>query len=292
MLVHLKLKQCSFEKMDKRVTEEVLDSHAAGAEAGTFVKKLIPKEAKKPVENIIGVIRGASKAQTLPFDDTHWRILTTSNFHNYNEVMNYHGQELERRVNAFCDGYDYWKERAKVMLNGMYNEADYHSREEIKEGYRMSINFREVPKHGNFLMDLADETNEALKKSIQDDTERKFIEGQKELWQRVLNVTSAFTEAMSKEARECKTPKGDIEYRAPYFKNSIAENIREVTELVPRLNLTGDSELNKLAADINQTLLACSPQELRDNPAKRTAAAQAGKDKVDAIQAAMAGVFA
>ena len=277
MLVRLKLTSSSFKKMDRKATDEFLDTKAAGQEAGKFTKQLLPSEAIKPVDKMIGAIRTANKNQTLPFDDTSWRILTTEHWHDHNKMMNALGTELESTVEEFIKTYDYWKERAKVMLNGMYSEADYMTHDEIRDTYRMEVKYRDVPRGSNFLVDMSDDNTKAIRQSIEQDTNQKLAAAQKDLWMQMLEVTSHFAAVM-----------GDKDKK---FRNSTMENIKRVTELVPKINITGDAELNKLAADINHTLLSYDPDQLRQNPTARGAAAQAGKDRVDAIQSAMAGVF-
>ena len=291
MLVRLKLRQCSFEKMDRKVTKDVLDREAAGKDAGKFTKRLIPTAAIRPVNTAIGHLRTANKSQTLPFDDSHWRLLTTANWDNHNRVMNDLGMKLVAEVENLLNHYPRWKASAQQMLNGMYKEEDYPTPDEIREMFKMEVKYREVPRGSNFLVDMNDDRTKAIRESIEQETADKFASAQKELWDKMLETVSHFTEMVGAGDREHKNKDGKIEYRTPVFKNSVVENLAEIADLAPRLNLTGDRQLNELATAISAELLEYTPEQLRQSSAARNQVAEKGKAKVDAITKAMEGVF-
>ncbi len=49
------------------------------------------------------------------------------------------------------------------------------------------------------------------------------------------------------------------------FKNSLVENIKDLCELLPKLNITHDPELDAVVNEIQSKLTMNYPQTLRDN---------------------------
>jgi hypothetical protein len=58
------------------------------------------------------------------------------------------------------------------------------------------------------------------------------------------------------------------------FRDSAVNNIQELVDLLPALNVTGDTSLTKVTNDIKERLLAGSPQELREDPMLRKTVAK------------------
>ena len=292
MLVHLKLSSCGFTKVDHEATGDILEQHSAGNNAGKFTKHLLPQEAIKPVNTIVNLIRTVNKQQTLPFDDSHWRLLTTDNYIGYLKVINELIVKLREQVEVLIDQFGHHKERAKSMLGGMYKETDYPTPDEIRGKYRIETDFRNVPSAGNFLVNLSDEHLADIQNRIEESTKAKLADAQKDLWRQLLEVTKHFADTMAKDEREIKDKDGKVTgYRAPLFKDTTLTNITRVTELVPKLNVTNDPELDQLAADINTALNGYSPVQLRQSSTTRAGAAAKGKAAVDRITKAMEGAY-
>lgn len=292
MLVHLQLSSCGFTKVDLDATSDILEQHSAGDNAGKFTKHLLPEEAIKPVNTVVSLIRKVSKQQTLPFDDSHWRLLTTDNYMGYLKVINELIVKLREAVEVLIVNLDHHKERAKSMLGGMYKETDYKTPDEIRAKYSIKTNFRDVPSAGNFLVALNDEHLADIQKRIEEGTKTKLAAAQKDLWRQLLEVTKHFADTMAKDEREIKNRDGKVTgYRSPIFKDTTLSNITRVVELVPKLNVTNDPELDQLAADINTALNGYSSVQLRQSSATRADAAAKGKEAVDRITKAMEGAY-
>jgi hypothetical protein len=68
------------------------------------------------------------------------------------------------------------------------------------------------------------------------------------------------------------------------FRDSVVTNLVKLVDILPKLNVTGDPELERLAAEVRSSLLV-DPQELRKSESVRTETAKAAA----AISARMAG---
>ncbi len=278
MLVRLRVSSWSGEKLDRKVTNDILIKQAMGNDAGRFNKKLLLPAALRPASQAVRALRDVHTTETLPYDDSHWRMLTTENYFEYIKVTNQAANHLEAMVEQLISGYDRHKQHAREkLLHDMYNEGDYPSPHQIRERFAVDMEFRPVPDHGNFMVDLADDAVESLKGDMEKRAGERLAEAQSDLWRRLLEVTSHFANVM-----------GDEEKR---FKDTTVHNVRKIADLVPRLNLNQDPDLDRIANSILSNLNGLNPGQLRENGTVRKEAASQAAAAVDDIQRVMAGAL-
>lgn len=277
MLARLRVSSWSGEKLDKRVTVDILAREAAGNKVGRFTKQLLPGDALKPVSKAVNLLREVHKQQTLPYDDTHWRVLPTSNYVEYMAAINKHVSHLSASVEGLIQSYEFYKEQARAQLNGMFNEADYPTPEEIRERFKADFEPRSMPDAGNFMVDLADDTMAELSEDMEKRTKQRLGDAQGDLWRRLLEITSHFATVMSDNKK--------------VFRDTTVSNVEEIVNLVPRLNLSDDPALDALADEIKNSLCGFDPTVLREGGAVRDDAAAKGKEAVDKITALMQGAY-
>ena len=67
------------------------------------------------------------------------------------------------------------------------------------------------------------------------------------------------------------------------FKDSLVENIRDLCQVLPRLNLTGDADLNNYCELVKQKLAVLDAGDLRENEVARKSAANEAQGILDAM---------
>ena len=72
------------------------------------------------------------------------------------------------------------------------------------------------------------------------------------------------------------------------FRDSVVTNLVKLVDVLPKLNVTGDPELERLAAQVRASLLV-DPQELRKSEAIRNETAKTASAICDRMAAFMAG---
>ena len=277
MLARLRVSSWSGEKLDKRVTADILVREAAGNKVGRFTKQLLPGDALKPCSKAVNLLREVHKQQTLPYDDTHWRVLPTANYEEYITAINKHVSHLSESVENLIQSYEFYKEQARAQLNGMFNEADYPTPDEIRERFKAEFEPRAMPDAGNFMVDLADDTMASLCEDMEQRTKQRLGEAQGELWRRLLEITSHFASVMADSKK--------------VFRDTTVSNVEEIVNLVPRLNLSADPALDALADEIKGALCGFNPSDLREGGTIRDDAAAKGKAAVDKITSMMQGAY-
>jgi hypothetical protein len=101
----------------------------------------------------------------------------------------------------------------------------------------------------------------------------------RDLWQRLYEVVGHMSTRMAEynTAEEGKKPK---------LYKSMVTNIVEIVDVLPRLNISGDEELNRMTDTIHQSLLV-DTEELRKSETLRTDTAKAAADIMQRMAAYM-----
>lgn len=278
MLAKLSVHQCSFRKLDRKVTNEVNQAKGAGFDAARVNKQLLGKSYMRPIEGATGALRHLFHEETLPYDDSGWRVLPTENFVPFCQKVNAKTDTFNEAVRELVANYEEAKLAAQSHLNTMWNEKDYpDTPEEVSNKFNVDVEFRPMPESGHLMVDLADEELEGIRKDIEDRTNKRLADAQMDIWRRLLEVTKHFAEVMRDDDK--------------IFKNTTVENVRKICELAPRLNLTKDIELDKVTSQILSTIGNYDPDHLRQSPATRSIAADRAKLVVQNIESAMTGAF-
>ena len=82
-----------------------------------------------------------------------------------------------------------------------------------------------------------------------------------------------------------EAPKG--ERSAPIFRDSLIGNVRDCVDILSRLNVTGDADLDAVRERVSEDLATLDVQALRSSEASRAAAVR----KADAILSEMTSIY-
>jgi hypothetical protein len=112
-----------------------------------------------------------------------------------------------------------------------------------------------LPDAGDFRVTLGDEEKERIKRQITAAVEASLQVASRELWQRLYEAVSHLAERL----RPYKVTGEGVEHP---FRDSVVTNLVKLVDILPKLNVTQDPELERLAAQVRPSLLV-DPQELR-----------------------------
>lgn len=266
MLVSLTISQWTARKFDKKVTEEVRSTHNAG-DAGRYNKLLIANEAIKEVTKATSEARVFHYTNTLPWTDDGARILPAANYLSYCEGMRKCKAQFERAVAKFLSNYDGLKEEARVRLNTMFNEADYPDEKAIRRKYDLRTSVLPLPSASDFRVDLQEEEVEEIQRNIEERMQNAQNKAMRDLFFRL-------KEALDRMVERLSDPEN-------VFRDSLVGNLVELVNLLPRLNLTDDPNLENVRREIESKLTRHAPDSLRVDPHLRKEVATDAKDILD-----------
>lgn len=271
MLVKLSITKWSARKYDKKVSGEVAHQYGTDQDRGRYNKVLVAVEAVKKVCQAESAARTFHYENTLPWKDDGARILPAANFNHYSAEMRKLKGDFQAAAMDFCGSYPELMDQARRDLNGLFDPADYPGAEKIARKFSFEVEVDPLPTGADFRVDLQAGEVDRIKADIERRLEQAQATAMSDCFNRLYDVV--------RKAAEKLTDKTAI------FRDSLITNIQDLVDLLPRLNLTGDSRLEDLRREVADKLLGYDPEHLRKNAFARQETADAAND----ILAAMAG---
>jgi hypothetical protein len=288
MLVRLSVSCWDGRRFDKKITDEVNNSHAASKDAGRYNKQLLGGKKNAP-SHADAVSAGGNARQrfykeTLPWTDEGWRLLPTANYEKFTDAMRKMRTEFEGSVETFLAEYPSLKEAARALLNGMYREEDYPTVEALRGKFRFSIEFSPVPSQGDFRLDLPADQLEEIERGTASRVEQATKAAMEDAWGRLREVVGKVRERLTGVQTEGKK-KG----QPKIFRDSLIENVAELADVLSRLNVTDDPDLEAMRQRVENELADLEPKKLREDSKARTKAAKSADDILRAMEGLYGG---
>lgn len=249
MLVKLSISQWSARKLDKRASKTVQSHYGNSEDTGRYSKSLVAKHAIKTVQKAANAARSAHYENTLPWNDDGSRILPAANFDEYSKIMRGHHAEFDNAVSDLCDNYSSYVTQAAYDLNGLFNEDDYP--DDIRGKYKFDVTVDPMPSAEDFRVALHGDDVNRIQADIEARTKVAQTKAMTDLWDRVHKAVSHMAETLSQPDK--------------VFRDSLINNLCDLTQILPRLNIADDPNLERLRRDIEEKLCNYTPAELRQS---------------------------
>lgn len=267
MIVRLSISQWTARKFDRGVTQKVANDYGTTADVGRYNKILVAQDAIKEITQTVSNVRAFHYENTLPWDDAGGRILPSANFLVYSKRMREFKAEFDKAVQAFVSNYDEYRGEARRRLGGMFKLGDYPGHLEVRRKYSCSTDIEPIPSSTDFRVSVSVKDSNRIKKELEARVKEREAEAMKDLYFRLNKVIGHFYE---------KLTDGDA-----IFRDSLVENVVELVNLLPRLNVAGDPELEKIRKETQKKLCAFEPEQLRGDVEARSKAADDAKAILD-----------
>jgi hypothetical protein len=267
MLVKLAISQWTARKYDKEVSAKVASDYQTASDSGRYNKVLIAEESIQAISRAATDARTFHYANTLPWADDGARILPSANYLAYTHAMQEYRLAFESAVRAFIDSYPAFVDDARIKLNGMFRESDYPGTAELAGKYAFDVAVLPMPTAEDFRVDLASTEVDAIRAEITARGEQATATAMKDLWTRLHEAVSHMADKL-----------GDGK---AIFRDSLVGNLVELCELLPKLNILSDPNLETMRQAVEARLCSAKPDEIRKSPAARAAIAKDAKDVLD-----------
>jgi hypothetical protein len=283
MLCAVSISMWSARKFDRDVSDEIARRHNAQNDAGRYNKNLLPRDALEELTKISSEARNDHYFLTLPWSDEGWRVLPAAAYMDHTKKMREHMARFEPAIARFIERFpDLVAEQSREhsRLGTMFNIDDYPGMtrdtgdrlilacpQELRDKFSFTTDVRPLPDAADFRVSLGDEDRRRIKRQIMASIEASLQVGTRELWQRLYKVVRHISERLAEynASEEGKTRK---------LYDSWVTNIVEIVDVLPKLNITRDQELERMAAEVRASLLV-DPDELRKSETARTDTAKA-----------------
>ncbi len=281
MLVSLHIHAWSGRMHDRDVSDRVAAEHDAGASAGRYHKRLLPKDAFSALTATISEARKTHFKQTLPWDDQGNRLLTVANHAHYTELMDALRERMVRDRTRFLEDYEANIARARLELGGLFREADYPPPDTLRDRFSLRYRIQSAPDADHFIAKLATQDTERVKRDIKQQIGARLGDALADLYRRLGEAVGHVSERL----RE------DEDGKPLVFRNSLIENVRAVVDVAPRLNLFGDENLARLCEEVKEKIAAVEPDALRPSRAFDPKIRERVKRDADDLLERFAGYF-
>ena len=276
MLVRYNCSKWEGRRYDKDVTQAAEAQYNA-SDAGRFNKSLLPRKCFKPIERAASEAYTFHKENTLPWGDKGERVLPAINYFDYTQGMNEKIENFNQAVEGFIEGYgDAINEAKTSNLGRMFNVLDYPAQSELVAKYSLTYKITPIPTASDFRVPMEKDQLDEIKKKIAEDSSEDFKVALREPWQRLYDSIAHMSERLGayQKAPEVKLKKGEKRKRgAPKggtrFNDGMIDSLLDLCDLLPKINISGDPELDRLAAVAKKNLTKFDGPELRTDNKKR-----------------------
>jgi hypothetical protein len=273
MISTLSIGQWTARKLDKTATREVSQNHNSSEDWGRYNKSLVAKDSLKAIQQAANAARTFHYENTLPWNDQGGRILPAAHYLAYSEKMRQFKEAFFSEVSLLLSNYPYLIQEAQRNLNGLFNQEEYPEASAIESKFSFEIDILPIPSGDDFRVSLDAEQTAAIKSEIETRLQKSTETAMRDLWQRL-------HEAVSHMADKLSQPDA-------IFKNSLVGNVSDICNLLPKLNITDDANLETMRQEVLSRLTTETPDRLRNCAAARAQAAADAKAIADKMAAFM-----
>lgn len=272
LLVWLRISTWSARRYDKPLSAEVNQRHNASADASRVNKLLLPGDAKayKAMIAIAGAIRTQHYSNTLAWSDEGWRLLPTANYANYTGWLRDRQREFNDALDEFATDYPALRAQAAIRLNGMYKDADYPTVQDIRSKFALAVEYAPVPAQGDVRVDLGADQIAIIESAIGNRLQRATADAMSDAWSRLHDVVTKIAERLAQPDA--------------IFRDSLISNAEEVCDVLQRLNVTDDPNLEAMRVRVRRELTRYTPEVLRDKGNRRQETADRAADILDTMK--------
>lgn len=261
--------------INKTATKKVETDAGATSGTGHYWQRLVPKAALKERVNFGSDARTYHNNQTLPWLGGGVRILPSANLDEYLKGMRKRQAAAEAAVKKFCDDYSQWIDEARRTQGALFDPKHYPTVDEVRSKFGFDIDIMPLPSIADWRVNVSEEQAAELRKEAELKMTQIQEEGIRELYSRLQEVLTHAKERLDDPEKT--------------FRDSLIGNIKSMVDLIAKLNVTGNPELEAIRQETEEKLAGLGPNTLRTDPEARRKAAKATSDIISKMSAYMGG---
>lgn len=261
MLVHIHISKWNGFKTDQEASRELVRDKGAQDGSATVSKRVVPDSAFKDIVTAYNALKAHRDRHTLPWNDKGARIMTRNIFELF---MSGYG-ELERSFNTAVEEFITVKypaalDQAAFRMGELFQTKDYPDPEELRKKFRVDLDIDGITEPDDFRVALPEKELAQVKSSLEESINRRLGSAMQDVWLRVAALLEHYIEKVGNG--------GAI------FRDSTVNNLVDLMNILPGLNVTGDPKLREIRQKIMSTIGSYEPDDLRSQEDLRAAAAE------------------
>jgi hypothetical protein len=274
-LVAVVISQWTARKLDRKATDKVNRDHNAAPDAGRFNKLLLDAKRMEKLNAIVSKARGLHHSMTKPWCDEGMRILPNVLHAKFADEFRVLKREFADAADEFCSNYPRFVEERRRALGGLFNATDYPDSSEIRAKFKLETKVFPVPEADDFRSDVLDaDTIDDIKRELTETSDKVFVDAMADTKASIVKVVGHMSEKLA--AYKSSGKRG--EKTEGVFRDSLVENVRELTELLPAFNFNADPAYDALVKRIQKELCVEEAATLRKEADVRDAVKKSADD--------------
>jgi hypothetical protein len=247
-------------KHDRGVSRDVAERNGAPQNAGRYNKQLLRGADKlDQLRTLAGQVRRYFYKITLPWTDEGYRLLPGNLYFDLTARMREFKAQFEQGVDEFLQVYPQYIEHVRPELNGLFREEDYPAADKLRRKFGVKLEVLPIPTGNDFRVQMSAEEQARVAREIDTNVRQSLARGAEDLWKRLRDVVSHMVDRLNEpESR---------------FHATLVTNILDLVELLPKLNVTADPELDRFAEEARQKLCTHTAHDLKKHESLRVATA-------------------
>ena len=208
---------------------------------------------------------------TLPWGDSGERVLTVDNYLDTVAEMDQCRIQFEAAVNTFVDQDTYarFMMDGKQLLGDMWDIREYPNFSELRRKFAYDFAIMPMPQAEDFRCDIGDDEVAGIRQDIEKRVESASRAAFSDCFSRLFD-------AVQNMATKLNDPDARVH-------SATLENVKQLTQLLPKLNFYGDPDLTAAIEDARQ--LVTMPVEIvRENIEIRKAQGQKAQVLADRVK--------
>lgn len=276
MTIDVRVSRWNGYKTDQAASNELTRNKGAQAGSAVVSKRVVPKEALADITTAYNALKAHRDKHSAPWSDKGPRIMTRNIF----ELFMSGFGELERQFNDAVEEfitvkYPPVRDQASFRLGDLFNDKDYPPPEELRKRFSVNLDIDGITESQDFRVALPETELAKVKATMEESLNRRLGEAMQDVWLRIAELLEHYIEKMDDEEA--------------IFRDSTVNNLVELMNILPGLNVTGDPELREIRQRIMNTIGSYEPNDLRKGSDLRAAAAKEAREIRESIDEHMKG---
>lgn len=262
ILVEFKSTTWAPRAIDKDASDLVIRHYnVTNKKVGGFWKKILESPELSIVNSVCNSAKKFHETLTLPWLSSGFKmdIMLVINQGKYATEMQGYKMQYETAVRNFIAAYPAQIQKEEARLGDLWKRNDYPDVNDIASKFEFHYKFYPLPNPStcdDFRSQLTDSEYQNLKEDIEAEFNNTKKETMRGLWQKVYDSVSDIQVRMADEDK--------------VFRKSIFDNLQQLCDILPDLNIDDDKTLEGMAADIEHRLLSTDPKQIRTDKQVRS----------------------
>ena len=264
---------------DKKISREVTESHGTSSSAGDFLKYLFPTfrvgSENKPtypelqiVLNTLDTLYVWHMAHTLTWNGKGVRLLPVAMAEEHRAKFDEVAGKLPSLLDDMTAGFYEALSRARQELNGMFREADYPSKYDLRDKFQVSVAYDAIPEI--ITSNLPASVRDLINSQIETRVSSALESSKKDAWQRLYKCVENLQVKLASP--------GAI------FRDSLVGNVRECCDLMATWNVSGDVHMEEVRQAVLADVLRYDTDDIRNDSGVRSITADAASSVLRTIR--------